>query len=149
MLFATDRKNARLANPYAGLLSVFDAPAAIRTTRARLVKDEDDLTRVHAFALAPEQRREDGEPCTVASLADFQKNWAVFTEGALSQLEDWNNVVAAGGSVLACLLPMADEDKETKRSIRKYYHSAAYPTSDVDLFLWGMTAEQVRRHALY
>jgi hypothetical protein len=39
----------------------------------------------------------------------------------------------------------------SKRAISKYYHSAAYPTSDVDLFLWGMTPEQaeVKINAIY
>ena len=77
------------------------------------------------------------------SFEEFKKNWTIFTEGSLSQLIDWNNVVAAGGSVHACLSPLTAEQKESKRSIRKHYHGVAYPTSDVDLFLWGLTPEQV------
>jgi hypothetical protein len=63
-------------------------------------------------------------------------------EGSLAQL-DWSNVVVAGGSVLACLLPVPETYKESKRTLRKWFHSEAYPTSDVDLFLWGLTAEEV------
>lgn len=143
--FATDRSHPRLANPYVGLLSVFDAPESLRTTHARIVKDEAHSMRQHVFPLKPEKRCKEGEPATVASLADFQRNWAVFTEGSLSLITDWNNMVAAGGSVLACLLPLADKDAESERTTREYYHSAAYPTSDVDLFLWGMTPQQVRQ----
>lgn len=141
--FATDRENTRLSDPYVGLVDVFDAPAVIRQTKARVVKDETDLAAHYVMPLKEEDRRPDGAPAMVTDMEEFKKNWAVFTEGSLSQLIDWNNVVAAGGSVLACLTPLADKNKESKRAIRKFYHSAAYPTSDVDLFLWGMTPEQV------
>lgn len=90
-----------------------------------------------------DDRRKEGSPAMVADLEEFKKNWAIFTEGSLSQLIDWNNVVASGGSVLACLTPLENEHKTSKRAIRKFYHSNAYPTSDVDIFLWGLTAEQV------
>ncbi|KAF7333042.1 Ankyrin repeat protein [Mycena venus] len=141
-LFATDKTHARLSNPYVGLVDVFDAPADIRTTRARVVKDETDLSAKYVMPLSEVNRRKEGTPSIVSDIDEFKKNWGVFSEGSLSQLFDWNNVVAAGGSVLACLTPLSEEAKVSKRSMRKYYHSAAYPTSDVDLFLWGMTPEQ-------
>jgi len=142
-LFATDRQNAVLGNPHVGLVNVFDAPDAIRTTRARVVQDKADLSAKHVMPLSLENRRKEGTPAMVFDLEEFKKNWAIFTEGSLSQLVDWNNVVAAGGSVLACLTPLEEENKISKRAIRKHYHSNAYPTSDVDLFLWGMNPEQV------
>ena len=150
-LFATDRQNQRLSNPYVGLIDVFNAPEAIRTTRARVVHDTD-LSAKYVMPLSKINRREEGSPSAVADLDEFRKNWSVFTEGSLSQLLDWNNVVAAGGAVLACLTPLDKDAKVSKRTIRKYYHSSAYPSSDVDLFLWGLNAEQVngqlsfRRH---
>ena len=73
---------------------------------------------------------------------EFQKNWAIFTEGSLSQLNNWNNIVAAGGAVQACLSPVPEQFKESKRSLRKHFHTKAFPTSDVDLFLYGLTPEQ-------
>lgn len=144
-LFAQDRTNPRLKNSYVGLISVYEAPedAGIRTARARVVKDEEDLVANHVFPIPDFKRRKDFDPCVVNSLEDFQKNWSIFTEGSLSQLKDWNNVIAAGGSVLGCLLPLDPANKESRRTVRKFYHSAAYPTSDVDLFLWGLTPEQV------
>ena len=151
-LFATDRQNQRLSNPYVGLVDVFDAPEAIRTSRSRVVQDDKDLSANYVMPLSEINRREEGSPSAVADLDEFKKNWSVFTEGSLSQLLDWNNVVAAGGAVLACLTPLDKDAKVSKRTIRKYYHSSAYPSSDVDLFLWGMNAEEVneqlsfRRH---
>jgi hypothetical protein len=143
-LFAQDRRSTRLANPYVGLVDVFAAPDAIRTTRARVVDGQTDLYVQHVMPLDDNDRRKEGAPSMVADLEEFKKNWAIFSEGSLSQLLDWNNVVAAGGSVLACLTPLDEKDKTSKRAIRKYYHSNAYPTSDIDLFLWGLNAEQVR-----
>ncbi|KDQ28734.1 hypothetical protein PLEOSDRAFT_49989 [Pleurotus ostreatus PC15] len=154
-LFATDRDNARLQDIHVGLIDVFDAPSAIRTTRARTVKDEEDLSAQHIMPLAADDRRKEGSPCSVEALEDFKKNWAVFTEGSLSALplgkHGWDNVVAAGGSVLACVAPVPDEAKTSKRNMRKWYHTEKYPTSDVDLFLYGLTAEQaeVRINEIY
>lgn len=142
-LFATDKTNARLDDPLVGLVDIFHAPDSIRTTRARVAQDDKDLSAKYVMPLSEVNRRKEGAPSVVHDIEEFKKNWAIFTEGSLSQLLDWNNVVAAGGAVLACLNPLSDATKESKRSIRKYYHSAAYPTSDVDLFLWGMDAEQV------
>ncbi|KAM6501508.1 ankyrin repeat protein [Amanita muscaria] len=144
-LFATDRNNLRLSDPYVGLVDIFDAPPDIRTTRARVIKDEENLNAKYVLPLTEKQRRKDGEPCMVANLEEFKRNWNIFTEGSLSQLVDWSNVIAAGGSVQACLAPLADEDKVSKRATRKYYHSAAYPSSDIDLFLWGLTLEQAEK----
>ena len=118
--FAQDRNNARLSNPYVGLVSLFEAPeeSGIRSTRARVVKDEEDLAAKYIFPVPDNKRRKDFEPCVVDSFEEFQRNWSIFTEGSLVQLTDWNNVIAAGGSVLACLLPLDPADKESRRTIR-------------------------------
>jgi hypothetical protein len=42
-LFATERQHDRLADPHVGLIDVFDAPDVIRTTRARIVQEPEDL----------------------------------------------------------------------------------------------------------
>ncbi|KAI0668109.1 ankyrin [Trametes maxima] len=141
-LFATDKNNLRLQDPHVGLVDVFDAPDAIRTTHARAVANEEDLSSRYVLPLSDKQRRKDGEPAMVSSLDEFKQNWAIFSEGSLSQLADWSNVVAAGGSVQACLQPVPDSAKASKRAMRKYFHNNAFPTSDVDLFLHGLTPEQ-------
>ncbi|GBE83207.1 hypothetical protein SCP_0502540 [Sparassis crispa] len=150
-LFAMDKANARLDNLYVGLVDVFDAPDVIRTTRARVVKDEIDLSAKYVMPLSEGRRRKEGAPAMVATLEDFKKNWAIFSEGSLSQLLDWNNVIAAGGAVQACLNPVPEYAKVSKRALRKHFHTNEYPTSDVDLFLYGMTLEQaeVKINAIY
>ena len=142
-LLATDRSNPRLSNPYVGLVDIFEAPSDIRITRARVIHDDQVLNAKHVMPLAEDRRRKEADPCMVGDLDEFKRNWNILSEGSLSQLTDWSNVIVAGGSVLACLAPLSDENQASKRAIRKHYHSAAYPTSDIDLFLWGLTPEQV------
>ncbi|KAI0059327.1 ankyrin [Artomyces pyxidatus] len=144
-LFATDKANTRLNDTHVGLVDVFAAPSIIKITRARVVQDEDDLTAKHVMALPDARRRKEGVPAMVGNIDSFAKNWSVFTEGSLSQLLDWNNVVAAGGSVLACIEPLPNAATVSKRAMRKHYHDKTFPSSDVDLFLWGMNAEQAER----
>ena len=141
-LFAQDKSNSRLTDPYVGLVDVFDAPEDIRITRARVVAGEEGLNAKYIMPLPEERRRKEGSPAMIGGLEEFNKNWAVFTEGSLSQLTDWSNVIAAGGSVQACLAPVPESAKASKRALRKYFHNKAFPTSDVDLFLYGLTPEQ-------
>ncbi|KAG8887163.1 hypothetical protein FRB98_000419 [Tulasnella sp. 332] len=144
-LFATNRDHKRLQNPYVGLVDAFGASTdCIRNIRARQIKDGADLTDKYVMAFDETTRRNDGELAMAPTFEDFKTRWAIFSEGSLSQLIDWTRVVAVGGSVLACLAPLSNRvaTQGPKRAIRKYYHSEAYPASDIDLFLYGMTPEQ-------
>ncbi|KAG8935884.1 hypothetical protein FRC02_005883 [Tulasnella sp. 418] len=160
-LFATERNtNPRLKDPHVGLVSVYGQHTDhIKKSHPRVVKPsppsdtiddspsvyvDSNLDRHHIMPLTDDTRRKHGEPCIAQTLEEFQNRWSIFTEGSLSQLTDWSNVIAAGGSVLACLLPLPAHvvAKGSKRAIRKYYHSEGYPASDVDLFLYGLTPEQ-------
>ncbi|CAM9416812.1 unnamed protein product [Ectocarpus sp. 6 AP-2014] len=73
---------------------------------------------------------------------EFFQQFNVFTEGQLTFM-DWNNVVAAGGSVLAATHP------PPPGPLRDFYHTLAYRSSDVDLFLYGLdekaATEKVRK----
>ncbi|KAF8326139.1 hypothetical protein F5887DRAFT_868303, partial [Amanita rubescens] len=82
-----------------GLVDVFEAPCDIRTTRARVVKDDQDLNAKYIMPVPEDKRRKEGESSVVSDLDEFKRNWSIFSEGLLSQLKDWNNVIAAGGSV--------------------------------------------------
>lgn len=151
-LFAQDKTNTRLANPHVGLVDVFGSDTELlRKTRARVVDsaNEEDLSGKYIMPLTDAERREYGEASMVADITEFKKNWSIFTEGSLSQLFDWSNVIAAGGAVLSALSPLPENSKKSKRAIRKYYHSTAYPSSDVDLFLWGLTPEQASPFVLH
>ncbi|KAH9057582.1 hypothetical protein EDB87DRAFT_1686168 [Lactarius vividus] len=144
-LFATDKGNARLKDIHVGLVDVFAAPGDIRTTRARVVKDDADRDAQHVMAFPNSLRREEGSPAMVENLEAFKKNWSIFTENSLSQLADWSNVIAAGGSIQACLMPLPKAATDSKRAMRKHFHDKAFPSSDVDIFLYGLTTEEAER----
>ncbi|KAH7918157.1 hypothetical protein BV22DRAFT_1200081 [Leucogyrophana mollusca] len=145
-IFAVDRTSDHTRDLRVGLVDLFEAPVEARTTRARVVKDGEDLSAKYVMPVPSEHRRAEGAPATVSDLNEFKKNWSVFSENSLSQLSDWSNVVAAGGSVLACVAPLPDHAKESKRETRKYYHASdAYAASDVDLFLYGMTPAEAEK----
>ncbi|CAG7847199.1 SubName: Full=Uncharacterized protein {ECO:0000313/EMBL:CCA66774.1} [Serendipita indica DSM 11827] len=150
-IFATDRANKLVKDPYIGLVDVFDAPDAIKRIHARDVPDGDDSPlrfAKHVFPLKTKDRVASGEYAIASTLDEFRTSWNVFTEGALSQLTDWSNVVASGGSVLASLLPLPAYARGSKRGIRKYFHGEAYSSSDIDLFLYGLTPEQAEKKAI-
>ncbi len=142
-LFATDKGNARLKDIHVGLVDIFAAPRDIRTTRARVVNDVADRDAQYVMPLSDAVRRKEGSPAMIENLEAFKKNWGIFTENSLSQLSDWSNVIAAGGSVQACLMPLPKAATANKRAMRKHYHEKAFPSSDVDLFLYGLTTQEV------
>jgi hypothetical protein len=110
--------------------------------RARSIDNEtEDEKSRFIMPLAVEDRKSSGAPAIVTSLKDFQNNFNLFSESALTDL-DWSNVVAAGSSVTTALLPVPEKWAESKRSLREYYHQHLAPASDVDLFLYGLTEEQ-------
>lgn len=76
----------------------------------------------------------------VVRRAGFQRAYELFTENLLRDL-NWDGVFAAGGSVLACLQPLPAEC-DTNRKKRKHMHDVGFPGSDIDLFLYGLSAEQ-------
>lgn len=71
---------------------------------------------------------------------EFKRNFDVFTEHQL-KLVDWNNIFVAGGSVLACLLPLPKNYKKTNGARRKYFHDIEFPDSDIDIFIYGIEDE--------
>ena len=146
-LFARDRKSRSL-DPHIGLVDVFKEPPEKWKTRERVINNSDDLSASYILPLNEMMRRKEGTLSTVERIKDFERNWTIFTQDMLKHL-DWDNVVAAGGSVLACLAPVPKYVK-AESDLRSYFHKTRYPTSDVDLFLWGMTAQEVwRLHDVY
>ncbi|XWW92272.1 hypothetical protein V2A60_000195 [Cordyceps javanica] len=141
-VFAQDRQNPALNDPYINVLPLFTKDTSCITTRARdLASESEEEKSKYIMALPDEQRRAHGSPATVGSIDEFQKNFNLFSESSLSEL-DWNNVVAAGSSVINCLLPVPEAFNVNKRKLREYYHEKFCPASDVDLFLYGLTHDE-------
>lgn len=91
--------------------------------------------------LAPSERKANGAPAVVCSFNEFKKNFDLFSESTLVDM-DWSNVVAAGSSVVTALLPVPEKCGGSKRALREYYHETWAPTSDVDLFIYGLNEEE-------
>lgn len=141
-LYAQERDNPDLDDPYLNVLPLFTEDTPAIQTRARNLDDEtQDEKDKYIMPLPNDKRRPDGSPAVVESLKEFRYNLSVFSESSLSDM-DWDNVVAAGSSVVNCILPVPPEYKKSKRALRQYYHEKFCPASDVDLFLYGLNKEQ-------
>ncbi|KAI1339547.1 ankyrin repeat protein [Xylariaceae sp. FL0016] len=141
-LYAQDRKNPILNDPYLNVLPLFAHEPTVIPTRARNLEAESQEVKDHYIMPLPDdKRRPNGSPATVVNLKEFRHNFNVFSESSLSDM-NWSNVVAAGSSVVNCLLPVPKEYKQSKRSLRQYYHEKFCPASDVDLFLYGLDEKQ-------
>lgn len=141
-VYAQDRQNPILSDPYLNVVPLFNDDTSKITTRARDLSAESEEEKSRYIMPLPEdKRRPHGSPATVADFAEFQHNFNVFSESSLVEM-DWGNVVAAGSSVVNCLLPVPTEFKVSKRKLREYYHEKFCPASDVDLFLYGLTHDQ-------
>lgn len=120
--YAQDPDNEALKDDYLNCLPLFTADTPDIRVRARDLEAEPQAEKdKYIMALPDEQRRLNGSPAVVQSHKDFQRNFNVFSESSLVDL-DWSNVVAAGSSVVNCLLPVPEEYRESKRTLRQYYH---------------------------
>jgi hypothetical protein len=141
-VFAQDRTNPKLDDPHINVLPLFTEDTKLITTRARNLDAESQKERdCYIMPLPDDKRRPHGSPAVVGSLKEFQKNFGIFSESSLVDM-NWDNVIAAGSSVVNCLLPVPPEFNTTKRKLREYYHEKFCPASDVDLFLYGLTHDE-------
>ncbi|ETS87326.1 hypothetical protein PFICI_01154 [Pestalotiopsis fici W106-1] len=141
-VYAQDRHNAVLDDPYMNVLPLFTKDTPDIKTRARnLAAESTEEKERYIMTLPDDKRRADGSPAVVESLKEFRHNFNVFCESSLVDL-DWNNVVAAGSSAVNCLLPVPEGYKKSKKTLRKYYHEKFAPASDIDLFLYGLNEEE-------
>ncbi|KAI0547666.1 ankyrin repeat protein [Xylaria curta] len=141
-MYAQERNNPVLDDPYLNVLPLFTKDTPAIQTRARNLDGETQEQKdKYIMPLPEDKRRPNGSPAVVESLKEFRHNFSVFSESSMADM-DWDNVVAAGSSVVNCLLPVPAEYKKSKRSLRQYYHEKFCPASDVDLFLYGLNEEQ-------
>lgn len=144
-IYAQQPTHVAVSVPNVNLVPIFDGHEKEVTVRARSLKTESEVERSHfIMPLKHGERKKSGSPALVSSFKEFQKNFNLFSESSLIDL-DWDNVVAAGSSVTTSLLPVPEKWAGSKRSMRQYYHENLAPASDVDLFLYGMNEEQARQ----
>ncbi|KAF3090297.1 hypothetical protein TWF706_009931 [Orbilia oligospora] len=142
-LFAQDPSNAVLEDNTVGLVPIYGSgqEANIKVQARDLDAETPEQKAKYLMELDAKIRKKDGEQAIV-NFDDFKTNFTLFSEGALQNL-DWTNIIAAGSSVLTPLLPIPEEHRQTKRSMRDWYHDKLAPSSDVDLFIYGTKDEEV------
>lgn len=141
-MYAQAPESAVLKDPYVNLLPLFTEDTPDIKVRARNLDAETGEERSkYIMALPAHVRRSNDSPATVQSLKEFQRNFNVFSESSLLEM-DWSNVVVSGSAVVNCLLPVPKEYDVSKRTLREFYHEKFAPASDVDLFLYGLTEEE-------
>ncbi|PYI20190.1 ankyrin repeat protein [Aspergillus violaceofuscus CBS 115571] len=142
-LFAQEPSHPLLKDPHLNVVPLYDENGiADIHVRARQLDSETPREKEkYILPLKGEDRRSSGSPAVVPKLEEFQRNFTIFSEGALSDF-DWSNVVVAGSAVVTCLLPVPEKYNDSKRSLRKFYHEKIAPASDVDLFLYGLNEQQ-------
>lgn len=75
---------------------------------------------------------------TIVDKDEFYDNFDIFTERILENI-NWNNVCMAGGSVEAILRKIPKKYCKNNTTKREWYHNIAYPSSDIDLFIYGLS----------
>lgn len=142
-VFAQEPSHPAIQDNYLNLVPLYDSAGSTNASvRARdLDSEPPELKDKYILPLDAEDRKPNGSPAVVPSVPEFQNNFNIFTEGSLSDI-DWSNVVVAGSAVVTCLMPVPEEFRLSKRSLRQFYHEKFAPASDVDLFLYGLTEDQ-------
>lgn len=161
------------ADPYVGLFNPFILPKCVRVVHARPENAPMDgsitargvhnqnshftyyseaahvicsFPRHVMFPLRRALFRATGTPCMVNNLDAFEENLRIFTHGALADISSWDNMVITGGSVVASLCgpPPRESGEWTALETNMFFQSDdLYRTSDVDIFLYALTPEQV------
>ncbi|KAK6505771.1 hypothetical protein TWF481_007663 [Arthrobotrys musiformis] len=142
-LFAQDPQNPVLANCHLGLVPVYAGHEENIKARARDLNSESEEDKgKYIMPICERLREKDGEE-VIVDFERFKKNFRIFTESALENL-DWNNIVAAGSGVLTPLLAIPEEDQRSHKTLREYYgmlsteHSSRIEERFVDLFIYSL-----------
>lgn len=114
--FAQHRDHPALRDPEVNAVSMFGRASEVLRVCSRGT-DDQALNEKYVMPLRLKDRRPDGAPATVESMQDFKKNFNLFSESSLADL-DWTNVVAAGSSVVTALLPVPDRYNTSKKALR-------------------------------
>ncbi|KAJ3315480.1 hypothetical protein HDV04_003022 [Boothiomyces sp. JEL0838] len=121
-MFVSDRENKALEDPYLMMGSVFIG----YETKAFVPKETDTLLLESPFHPGS----------AFASKELFKKQWHHLTGGVFQDI-DLNNLLFAGGAVLAALQPFDPSKDINEQLIEKGYYN-----SDIDIFVYGITDVQ-------
>ncbi|KAL0489973.1 hypothetical protein AKO1_009299 [Acrasis kona] len=164
-LFAVDRQNPILDDPYLNLIPVFQAHSTFAMDNPDYLNNiplmfdfENGFQSNYLFTRSP-------IPRVVYDQKEFLKNFKEFTNSLFENV-NWNNLFVAGGSVLGCLMtkskhghyflqslkenilaeqirtgqvPSKELQKENQNSTPSF---GEYRSSDIDIFLYGLTEDE-------
>ncbi len=117
--FAQHRDSPILDDHYVNTVPLFVGHEQTIKVRARDLDHETDEEKdKYLLPLSAGDRRLNGSSAMVGSIKEFRSNFNLFSELSLVDL-DWNNVVAAGSSVVTSLLPVEAPHNESKRAQRR------------------------------
>lgn len=114
--FAQHRDHQSLQDPKVNAVPVFNRDEDVLRICQRDV-DPKTHHEKYIIPLSAKNRKSAGAAATVVSLQDFKKNFNLFSESSLADL-DWSNVVAAGSSVVTPLLPIPAKYNTSKKALR-------------------------------
>jgi hypothetical protein len=120
--FAQQGDNAILNDHHINTVPLFAGHEQSVKVRARDVEHQSDEEKEkYLLPLSATDRRSNGSPALVGPLNEFRSNFSLFFESSLVDL-DWENVVAAGSSVVTSLLPVDAAHNESRRALRREIH---------------------------
>lgn len=140
-VYAQQPDHPAIIDPLVNAVALFQPQPGLVVQSRSVLSESHEQQEKYILPLNHEDRKPAGTAATVGSLKEFQSNFNLFSEAALTEL-DWSNVVAAGSSVVTSLLPIPENYAASKRLIREYYHEKVASASDVDLFLYGLTEDE-------
>ena len=114
--FAQHRETQALQDPKINAVPIFGADRELLRVNARST-DDKVLNGKYLMPLGEKDRKPNGAPATVESINSFKKNFNLFSESSLVDM-DWSNIVAAGSSVVTALLPVPEEHDTSKKALR-------------------------------
>ncbi|OJD16461.1 hypothetical protein AJ78_03360 [Emergomyces pasteurianus Ep9510] len=141
-IFAREPNHKAIENPNVNVVPVYIQRNVDVKVKARdLLKESGVDAEKYILPLGPELRKENGTIAVVPAFDQFVENFRVFSESSLVDM-DWSNVVVAGSAVTTCLLPVPAKFSSSRKAQREYYHEKIAPSSDVDLFIYGLDEKQ-------
>ncbi len=118
-LYAQEPDRDIVKDPFINTVPIFAGSESDLRVRARNIPSETDAQKEKfLMPLKDSERRPNGSAAMVGSFKDFQTNFNLFSESALVDM-NWDNVVAAGSSVVTALLPVPEKYSESKR-VRRF-----------------------------
>eukprot|EP01125_Pyxidicula_operculata_P002999 TRINITY_DN1303_c0_g1_i1.p1 TRINITY_DN1303_c0_g1~~TRINITY_DN1303_c0_g1_i1.p1 ORF type:complete len:692 (+),score=71.79 TRINITY_DN1303_c0_g1_i1:1857-3932(+) len=90
----------------------------------------------------------DSVPYSIANESNFKKRFNLFTNNQFSGWKGWDNMVVVGGSVSACMLHIPSKYSQSAQMAARFYHDIAYRSSDIDIYIYGVTAEQFSKKVI-